>query len=382
MREGAAGHDGVAAGLDGLGLEVALDVGEEADDRGSALELGLELGDQRKRLRVGVVEVEDDERRALLFRRVSEPGDALFVRALEEAHLDAGFARDFVDFGIEEEIVNEAEDARGRVLTHGDGRLVGRVSIAGDVAVGAAVAAEVHGGRGGVGHVAVGGAVAVVHGADEGGRLLALLLLALLAAVAAAVSVAGVLLLLEELFLLARRLATAGLLAALALALALILVLRGALRLAVLLAALALFAATPSAAAVGGRVLLAVGGVISGGCGGRRKSCRRFCEALGLVLLWCHACTSWCTLRSVAGTFGKARRPGFQASVLNRRADRPMVPRVRGATGLADWVRVVRLRHRIKSRTSNTPKGFTNHRITTAWTAGIQGEFFLRSQGS
>ena len=40
LREGRTRHDHVASGIDGLSLEVALQVREEADNRGSLLELG------------------------------------------------------------------------------------------------------------------------------------------------------------------------------------------------------------------------------------------------------------------------------------------------------------------------------------------------------
>ena len=65
LGEGGAGHDGVASGLDGLEAQLVLQVGEEADDGGALLELGLELGDEGEWFGVGVVEVEDDEARAV-----------------------------------------------------------------------------------------------------------------------------------------------------------------------------------------------------------------------------------------------------------------------------------------------------------------------------
>ena len=43
LREGRAGHDGIAAGFDGLCLQVSLKVGEETDDGGAALQLRLQL---------------------------------------------------------------------------------------------------------------------------------------------------------------------------------------------------------------------------------------------------------------------------------------------------------------------------------------------------
>ena len=39
LREGGARHDGIAPGLDGLGLQVALDVAQEADDGGAGRSL-------------------------------------------------------------------------------------------------------------------------------------------------------------------------------------------------------------------------------------------------------------------------------------------------------------------------------------------------------
>ena len=67
--KGGAGHDHVAARFDGFGFEIALEMREEADDRGALLELGLDLGDQGHGLGSRVVEVEDDERWALFLGR-------------------------------------------------------------------------------------------------------------------------------------------------------------------------------------------------------------------------------------------------------------------------------------------------------------------------
>ena len=67
LREGGARHHRVAARLDRFALQFALDVRQEADDRRPALELGLDLGDEGDWLRVGVIQIEEDERRAILF---------------------------------------------------------------------------------------------------------------------------------------------------------------------------------------------------------------------------------------------------------------------------------------------------------------------------
>ena len=120
MREGGAGHHGVAAGFDCLGLEVALQVGEEADDGGAALELRLQLGDEREGFGVRVVEVEDDEAGAVFLDGAGELSDGFLV-VLDEGDFDAEFAGGLLDLGDEEEVFDEEEDAGWGVLGDGDG---------------------------------------------------------------------------------------------------------------------------------------------------------------------------------------------------------------------------------------------------------------------
>ena len=60
----------VASRLNGLHLQVALQMVQEADDGDGLLELGLEFGNQRHGLGVEVVEVEDQQRGPLGFGRV------------------------------------------------------------------------------------------------------------------------------------------------------------------------------------------------------------------------------------------------------------------------------------------------------------------------
>ncbi len=119
LREGCARHHRVAAGLDCLGLQIALEVREEADDGGALLELGFELGNERQRLGVGVVEVEDDQAGTVGFFAGGELRDG-FLLVLDEGYLDAELACGLGDLGVEEEVFDEEEDLGGRVLRDGN----------------------------------------------------------------------------------------------------------------------------------------------------------------------------------------------------------------------------------------------------------------------
>ena len=125
LREGGARHHGVAAYFHRLGLEIALDVGEEADDGGALLQLGLKLGDERERLGVRVVEIEDDEAGTVCLLCFGEGGDG-FLIVLHEGDLDSEFAGGLLDLGNKEEVFDEEEDAGRRILGDGD-RLALRV---------------------------------------------------------------------------------------------------------------------------------------------------------------------------------------------------------------------------------------------------------------
>src|SRR5882757_10803616 len=161
---------------------------QEADDRRSAFELGLDLGDQGKRLGVGVVQIEEDEGGPIFFPGLGQLGHNILLR-FEEGDLDAEFLRDFLDLGQDEEVFDETVDPGGRILAHGYG-----LDIVG-FGVEAAVrhAAKVVVGRvgGGVGDIAVGSAaIAVIHGTDKD-LLTATLVLAASAGVSVPIAVAG-----------------------------------------------------------------------------------------------------------------------------------------------------------------------------------------------
>src|SRR5260370_25541933 len=152
-------------------------MGQETDDGGTALQLGLELGNQGKWLGVRVVEVEDDEAWTILFLAGCESGDGVFL-ILDEGHLDSELARGLLNLRDKEEVFNEEEDLGGRVLWNGnraalrvvDGLGVALVTASTTVAVAATLvvaAVGVYCGRRRVGEVSVDGAIAVVHGTDE-----------------------------------------------------------------------------------------------------------------------------------------------------------------------------------------------------------------------
>src|SRR5882757_4731645 len=93
---------------------------QEADEGGAALQLGLELGNQRKGLGVGVVEVEDDEAWTIFFLARGESGDGVLL-ILDEGHLDAELARGLLNLRDKEEIFDEEEDLGGCVVRNRNG---------------------------------------------------------------------------------------------------------------------------------------------------------------------------------------------------------------------------------------------------------------------
>src|SRR6266566_6084967 len=172
-------------------------MGQETDDGGAALQLGLEFGNQRKGLGGGVVEVEDDEAWTIFFLAGCESGDGVLL-VLDEGHLDSELARGLLNLRDKEEIFDKEEDLGGRVGWNGnsaalrvvDGLGVALVACTAMTVAAALVAAVVgvHRGGRGVGEVSVDSAIAVVHGADEAAWATLLLLAAFALETAAAVA--------------------------------------------------------------------------------------------------------------------------------------------------------------------------------------------------
>src|ERR1700761_4507033 len=187
LREGGPRHHSIATGFDCLALQLALDVREEADDRSPALELGLDLRDQSEGLGVRVVQVEEDEGGAIFLAGLGQLGDDVLLR-LEEGDLDTQLLRDFLNLGQDEEVFDEAVDPGGGIFAHGHRLDVVGLRVEAAVRHSAEVAILRVGD--GIGDVAVGAAaIAVVHGTDE--DLLTATLVLAASAGAVSVSVAG-----------------------------------------------------------------------------------------------------------------------------------------------------------------------------------------------
>ena len=88
-------------------FEVALHVRKETDDRGSFFQAALELGNQRQRLCISIVQVEDDQRR-FFFAVLLHALEQIFV-GLHELDLDIHLACCLLDLGQEEQIVDESQ---------------------------------------------------------------------------------------------------------------------------------------------------------------------------------------------------------------------------------------------------------------------------------
>jgi hypothetical protein len=119
LRERRPRHDRVTPSLLSLDLELALDMREEADDRDGLLQLGAELGDQRERLDVVVVQVDDDQCGTIVLRDIVAGALKDRFGGLDELDLDAELAGGLIDFRQEEQVFDEAEDPGRRVLADG-----------------------------------------------------------------------------------------------------------------------------------------------------------------------------------------------------------------------------------------------------------------------
>jgi hypothetical protein len=117
LRERRARHDHITTGFHSFDLEITLNVGNKADDGRGFLVLGTHFGDDRQRLDAIAIEVNDDQRR-LFFRTFSLFRDVLI--AFDELDLHVELARDFLNFGHEEKIVDEGKDLCGRVHALGE----------------------------------------------------------------------------------------------------------------------------------------------------------------------------------------------------------------------------------------------------------------------
>jgi len=119
LREGGTRQNHIAADFMGFLLQVSLNMRQKTDDRSAFLEFGFQLGNQAQGLYAGAVEIENNERGVLLPVLLHALCQVLF--ALDEFNFDVEFARGFLNFGLEKEFINEAEDAGVCVLASGKG---------------------------------------------------------------------------------------------------------------------------------------------------------------------------------------------------------------------------------------------------------------------
>src|SRR5579859_4401927 len=172
LRKSRARHHRIASRLSRLHLQIALQMRKKSDDGHRLLQLGLQLGDQCKRLGRGVVQIEDNERRPVSLGALRNARDHFLV-ALHELHLDAKLAARLLDLGQEEKILNKEEDLRRSVRSNRWRRAARRRRVV--VVRPVTVALEWNRGWRPVGYIAVGHPVAVVHWTDKLARTLLLL---------------------------------------------------------------------------------------------------------------------------------------------------------------------------------------------------------------
>src|SRR5579864_2873996 len=82
---------------------------EEPDDASPSFQLRFQLGYEGQRLGVGVVEIEDDQRRFFFTIAAHVLGQILL--GFDKLDLDVDFARNLLNFCREEQVVNEGENA-------------------------------------------------------------------------------------------------------------------------------------------------------------------------------------------------------------------------------------------------------------------------------
>lgn len=107
LTESRAWDDHIAASFGGFQLQVSLQVRKEPNEVGVLLQLGLELRNERQRLRAVAVQIENDEGR-LLFE-CQNAVDHFFL-ALHKIDFYVEFAGRFLNLRQEEEVIDEAID--------------------------------------------------------------------------------------------------------------------------------------------------------------------------------------------------------------------------------------------------------------------------------
>jgi len=189
-------HHHIAACLNRFGLQISLQVREEADDRGAALQFGLDLGNQREGLGVGIIEIENDQRWPLVFAAAGQLGDRLLI-ALHKADLDAQLSGSLLDFRQEKQVFDEAIDSDWGIFPDWSDHGLYRNRFA-EIAVAVTIAAGAILHRGGrtIRQVAVGDPITMIHRSNEY-LLSALLALATTTALIVSLSVGAAILLKE-----------------------------------------------------------------------------------------------------------------------------------------------------------------------------------------
>src|SRR5882762_4011868 len=145
-------------------LQVALHVRQESYDRRPLLQLALQFRDERQRLGIGIVQVEDDQGR--LFYAVALHPVSEVLLSLHELDLHIHLAARVLNLTQEEQVFDKREDARSGILSWGGKRLrighrVGRGKTGPSRS--AVAVATIHA------HI---GTVAVIHGSGKNALML------------------------------------------------------------------------------------------------------------------------------------------------------------------------------------------------------------------
>jgi hypothetical protein len=102
-------QDHVASHFVRLLLQVSLDVGKKTDDGRSLFQLGLQLGNQGQGLGVGIVHVEDDQRR-LLFAILFHVIEQIFF-GFAKFYFYVQLARSLLNLSREKKVIHEGRVA-------------------------------------------------------------------------------------------------------------------------------------------------------------------------------------------------------------------------------------------------------------------------------
>src|SRR5208282_1537443 len=105
----------VTAHFVGFLLQVALHVRKKSNDRRPLFQLAFQFRDERQRLGISIVQIEDDQGRFLFAVALHPVGEFLLV--LHELHLHIHLLSGGLNLAQEEQVFNKRENARSGIFS-------------------------------------------------------------------------------------------------------------------------------------------------------------------------------------------------------------------------------------------------------------------------